>query len=388
MRDETEVFAGTAERNSAAEIELGANMPPSPLLETEPNIADVSEAPPETKAIPESAGGIVEAPVERQLAICTFANEKTTTPEKSGMVPWEVIVALHAKRDIRPSKSGRMLGGYAINGTRSNANVPFRSVIQLDIDTAGVKDKVTGRVLEVTKPAPPLDTIRSSINPYEWCAASSHCHEPQRGVIKYRVVMLPDRDIQPEEHEPVLEALDELLHGALDRGAWPLSQAFYLPSCSAEKKADAFFVRNQGVPLPVDEFVRRGREILGAEKHKDLSPELGTNIPPKYPPMPETPENIERVKSMLSAIDPDVDRKEWRQICWSAMATGWACAETLIREWSESGEKFKEKDFVGVVKSFRTGKGTGFGTLDFHAKQHGWAGAVPAVGEVIATSFL
>jgi hypothetical protein len=317
----------------------------------------------------------------RQLAICTFANEKKTTPEKSGTVPWDVIVAFHAKRDIRPGKSGRMLGGYAPNGTRSDANVPFRSAVQLDIDTEGVKDKATGRILEVTKAAPALDEIRPGIDPYEYCAASSHWHEPQRGVVKYRIVMLPDRDILPEEWKALLEALDELLQGALDRDAWQWSQAFYLSSCPAENEADAFFVHNQGVPLPVDEFVRRGREILGAERHKDLSPELGTNIPPKYPPMLETPENIARVKLTLQAIDPDVKRGEWRQVCWAVMATGWTCAEALVREWSKGGHKFKEKDFMGVVKSFRADEGTGFGTLDFHAKQHGWTGVVPPVGE-------
>ena len=196
----------------------------------------------------------------RQLAVCTFADEKTTTPTKVGELPWKAVVALHANRKTRPGKSGRMLGGYAVNGTRSNANVPFRSVIQLDIDTQGVKDKATGRILEVTQTAPPLDDIRSGIDEYEWCAASSHWHEPQRGVIKYRIVILPDRDIRPDEHEPLLEALDELLHRSLDRDAWQWSQAFYLPSCPAENEGDAFFEHNKGAPLPVDEFVRRGRE--------------------------------------------------------------------------------------------------------------------------------
>ena len=177
----------------------------------------------------------------RGLAICTFADEKSTTPIKVGELPWEAVVALHAKRRIRPGKSGRMFGGYGINGTRCDANVPYRSVFQLDIDTEGVKDKTTGRILEVTHAAPPLSDIRSGINEYEWCAASSHWHEPQRGVIKYRVVMLPDRDIQPAEYEPLLEALDDRLHGALDRGAWQWSQAFYLPSCPVENQSRRVF---------------------------------------------------------------------------------------------------------------------------------------------------
>ena len=84
-------------------------------------------------------------------------------------------------------------------------------------------------------------------------------------MFKYRVVILPDRDILPDEHEPLLEALDERLEGALDRGAWAWSQAFYLPSCPEVNQGDAFFDHNEGAPLPVDEFVRRGREIITAK---------------------------------------------------------------------------------------------------------------------------
>lgn len=186
-------------------------------------------------------------------------------------------------------------------------------------------------------------------------------------MIKYRLVILPDRDIQPEEWEALLEALDEVLHGALDREAWQWSQAFYLPSCPARNAADALFVHNRGVPLQVDEFVRRGRAIIAARSVQTPTVELAGNLTKVSPPS-ETLENIERVRSMLSAIDPDIRRKEWRQTCWVVMATGWACAKTLIREWSEAGRTFTEKGFVGVVKSFRAGKGTGFGTLIFMSR--------------------
>ena len=200
----------------------------------------------------------------RPLAVCIFSNEKATTPTKIEL-PWPGIIEMHKRRSVRQDKTGPMLGGYAINGKRCDADVPFRSLIQLDIDTEGAKDKATGRLLTITRRAPALDEVRAAIDKYEWCAASSHWHELRRGVIKYRVVILPDRDILPDEHEPLLEALDELLEGALDRGAWQWSQAFYLPSCPPDSEADAFFEHNEGAPLPVDEFVRRGREIIAAK---------------------------------------------------------------------------------------------------------------------------
>jgi P4 family phage/plasmid primase-like protien len=310
--------------------------------------------------------------ISRQLSICTFADEKTTTPKRSGLAAWTEVVELHAKRRTRPHKSGVMLGGYAITGTRADANVPLRSLIQLDIDTQGVKDKATGRILEVKRAAPALDDIRSGIDEYEWCAASSHWHEPQGGVIKYRVVILPDRDLLREEYEALLEALDERLGGdALDRDAWQWSQAFYLPSCPAENEADAFFVRNQGAPLPVDEFVRRGQEIIAAQSVQKPSADLARSLPNASPP-PETPENIDRAKSMLTVIDPDIERSEWRQVCWAVMATGWDCAENIARDWSTAGETFTEKDFANVVRDFDPMRGTGFGTLVHLARKHGW----------------
>jgi hypothetical protein len=55
--------------------------------------------------------------VDRRFAICTFADEKKTTLKKVGDLPWDSVVALHSKHTIRPGKSGRMLGGYALNGT-------------------------------------------------------------------------------------------------------------------------------------------------------------------------------------------------------------------------------------------------------------------------------
>lgn len=59
--------------------------------------------------------------------------------------------------------------------------------------------------------------VRAVIDEYEWFVATSHWHEPLRAVIKYRLALLPDRNILPDEYEAVIEALGELLHGCLNR---------------------------------------------------------------------------------------------------------------------------------------------------------------------------
>ena len=241
----------------------------------------------------------------RPLAVCLFANEKDTTPREVCEVPWLKIVEEHRRRRVRSDKTGVMLGGYKITGDRANDNVLFRSVIQLDIDTEVQKDEQTRRIVAVTRQAPPLDQIRSNIEAFEWVAVSSHSQEPGRGIIKYRIVILPDRDIQRGEWKPLLEALDERLLGALDRGAWPWSQAFYLPSCPAEEEDSAFFEHNEGAPLPVDEFVRVGRDIMMAAKGlgaiKDANAgALGGNILPVASPPPP----VETMRGMLRFLAP------------------------------------------------------------------------------------
>ena len=77
--------------------------------------------------------------------------------------------------DYRPScraprscgQIGHVLGGYKITGNRANDNVPFRSLIQLDIDSQVEKDAETGRVVAVTDEAAARPkTLRM------WCGTS------------------------------------------------------------------------------------------------------------------------------------------------------------------------------------------------------------------------
>ena len=146
-----------------------------------------------------------------QLDISIFASKALTKPIFSDAVEWSDVVSLYSRRESRSGKDGWMMGAYAVTGSRCNENVTSRSLLQLDIDTKGEKDNATGRVLRPLEAAPTLSDIRAAINEFEWVAASSHWHEPKRGVIKYRIVMLPDRDIQPDEYKPVLEALTSVL---------------------------------------------------------------------------------------------------------------------------------------------------------------------------------
>lgn len=115
--------------------------------------------------------------------------------------------------------------------------------------------------------------------------------------------------------------------------------------------------------------------------------DLTDGLTKDYPPMPETPEHVERVRSMLAAIPADCGRGEWRNVVWAVQATGWGCATQLAREWSMSAaEKYDDGEFDKVVASFTPSGGVGFGTLVHHAKRHGWTESACIEGDRISVA--
>lgn len=299
----------------------------------------------------------------RPLTVCRFQALHDTTPIQLSCT-WTDIVKLHEKHVHRPQKDGAMLGGYELRGKRCNENAIARSIIQLDVDTEGAKDKNTGRVLTVTKTAPPIDAIAPLISGYEWISVSSHCHEPKRGVIKYRIVILPDRDITQEEYRLILDALNQQLGGIIDQGALQWSQAFFLPSCPEESAEQAFFVHNKGAPLNVDEWVAKGKALDSKRSEQCKVSKF----------VKETPDGLSRMLSALSALDPDMARNQWIKVIWGVAAHEWASGYEIAKGWSMNGLKWDESEFNKVWNSFSPERNNGItgGTLYFLAKGAGW----------------
>lgn len=313
----------------------------------------------------------------RPVALSLFEHERATTPIRSGYRTWSVVVALHSQHTIREKKSGAMLGGYALSGPRANANVAARSIIILDVDSEGEKNEATGRLIRVTRPAPDLETIRKNIAEFEWIANSTHWHEPDLGANKYRITIMPDRDYSLDEHKPLLEALDELLGGCLDRAAWAWSQAFFTPSCPPHAMKSAFVVHNQGVPLPVDEIVARGRQIIAARQQ--LPAQSAPNVSRQLAQLQETPDNVQIVRAMLAAIPASVDRATWVRILLAVHSLNWLCGEQLVRDWSQTcPAKWSPKDFASVWSSYDPTRPDviSFGTLDHIARANGYVGSI------------
>lgn len=314
----------------------------------------------------------------RPLSVAVFENERTVQPRIATQKPWNDLSSRLQVREHRPNKSGPMLGGYALSGTRKCINVVHRSLIQLDIDSAVERDEDTGDILRVTMPAPEIGDLRTKINDLEWIAASSHSHESFPGLSKYRVTILPDRDIQPDEHRPVLEALDDLLGGCLDRGAWPLSQAFYLPSCPAKVAREAFAIHNQGRALAVDEIVARGRAIIAGRA--GLPPQSGPILRTPRPLLSEDQNNVAIVTGMVMAVSPDVPRSEWLKVLWALASMNWKCGESIARNWSMGSQsKWNPNAFASAWSSYDPSRpdAIDLGALDRLARAHGYTGPLP-----------
>lgn len=99
---------------------------------------------------------------------------------------------------------------------------------------------------------------------------------------------------------------------------------------------------------------------------------------------PETPENVERVRSALKLVSADCGRDEWRNVLFAITSTGWDCATALAREWSmTAAHRFEEAAFLNIVENVKDRpNGITLGTLFSKAKANGWIDPVktPSVG--------
>ncbi|MDC7710055.1 phage/plasmid primase, P4 family [Vogesella indigofera] len=313
---------------------------------------------------------------QRNFAIMLYQHEQDNIGHQYED-SWELVVKLLNRRDFRAEKSGKAFSPIRMIDGAKRAKNSVREIHMAvaDIDTEGVKDRATGRVMSVTKRAPLLDDLRPSILGFTWVAHSSHWHEPQKDVIKYRIVFPLSRPCTPEEWSQVWEGLNTLLDGHCDIACKDVSRLYYLPSCPAESASDAFFESNEGTLLDPDMLLGLVRK--NALPQTAILPESNLQGSAGVPGPQETPSEIERVRSMLAIIPADCNYPKWRDVIWSIASTGWKCAEDIARTWSQTApQKFNDAEFRKVFQSFKLERGIGFGTLVHSAKQAGWVDSV------------
>ena len=303
------------------------------------------------------------APVS--FPIVFYASE-TDTIGHPKVGSWPKLVNLFQMRDIRTNKSGRAFAPVNVppGGSRSKANVLGISLAVADID-----DGTT------------LEDLRVQISQFSWAAYSTHSHDPAGGKFKFRVVFPLARLCTPAEWPDVWRGFNALLSGHCDPACKDQSRLYYLPSCPSSTQGQAFAEDNAGQLVdPAHLIARAGASNLIRPLSLPHHSLLGSNLQPLPPP--ESPEQIASVKAMLASISADCDRQKWRDVVWALAATGWACAEHLARDWSQSAPaKFKDEEFNKVWASYMPGGGIGFGTLMHTAKE---AGYTPPVGLAVS----
>lgn len=80
--------------------------------------------------------------------------------------------------------------------------------------------------------------------------------------------------------------------------------------------------------------------------------------------------NIERARSALYAIPPDLPRPEWVNVAMAAHAAGLNVEDFI--EWSRPAPSFHLQSCKAVWRSIKAGRGVGEGTLYRVAAAHGW----------------
>lgn len=146
-------------------------------------------------------------------------------------------VAEYAKmnKTLKASRKdvGGFVGGPLRDGRRKNGSVISRSVVTLDIDFANGEE---------------WDDWTTAHN-YASFLYSTHSHTPQKP--RFRLVVLLDREVTPEEYEPIARwVADQIGIDKFDHTTYELPRLFYWPSTC--KDGEYVFEEQQGGPLPAD----------------------------------------------------------------------------------------------------------------------------------------
>ena len=202
---------------------------------------------------------------------------------------------------------------------------------------------------------------------------ASHTDEAPRA----RAFIELNREISSQEGEWLGAAAEKEIESVIgvgkivfDPSVYRATQPIYTPPTTST------IIRHHGVPLNVDEMLKKFPQDHGSKSKGNpqevSSPNIGQS---------ETPENIQRMTSALSAVPANIDRKTWCEILYSIKAHGFSSGEHEAREWSKTAGGFDsstnphgydEKAFNDIWKY--PVQSIGAGTLYHHAKQYGWSG--------------
>ena len=214
---------------------------------------------------------------------------------------WEKLCGSLGKVEIGEKDGFGWLPADIPVGPRKSSLVKTVSAIVLDVEA------VKGGI------APPaVDIMIERLNSLGY---GGHLHTTYSHTIeapRYRIIVLPDRPLQPSELKKAIpELANELgISNCYDTACTDASRLFYLPRCPIDRK-HLFEARTiEGTAVDVD-------QLIGIENSKPLTQICNKAL--------ETPRQVACVEAMLSFIDADCDYFTWRGVVWALLSTGWSC---------------------------------------------------------------
>ncbi|MFB5192776.1 virulence-associated E family protein [Alicyclobacillus fastidiosus] len=146
------------------------------------------------------------------------------------------------------------VGGLVRGGRRKKENIDTRSLITLDVDHADEDF---------------LFAVELVLGGKAYVIYSTHSHRPEKP--KYRLIVLPDRAMSPDEYAAVSRKLAEQIGMAyFDKTTFDVHRLMYLPSCS--KDAEPILEVLEGEALAVDSLLEEygdWRDPLQWPRHAD-----------------------------------------------------------------------------------------------------------------------
>ncbi|ASJ54219.1 virulence protein E [Brevibacillus formosus] len=146
------------------------------------------------------------------------------------------------------------VGGLVRGGRRKKENVDTRSLITLDVDHANEDF---------------LFTVELVLGGSAYVIYSTHSHRPKKP--KYRLIVLVDRAMSPDEYAAVSRKLAEQIGlEYFDKTTFDVHRLMYLPSCSID--AEPVLEVYEGEPVNVDAMLAEyddWRDPLQWPRHED-----------------------------------------------------------------------------------------------------------------------
>lgn len=113
--------------------------------------------------------------------------------------------------------------------------------------------------------------------------------------------------------------------------------------------------------------------------------------------LPETPENVTKVREALDHLSPDSRRGDgklykpdgnfsddyWLASIWSLCSLGWKCGKQLAIDWSAPSSRYSAEGFEEAWRSYDQSRANPIriGTLFKLAMHHGWQSTLPVILE-------